>query len=206
MENYKLQHSGIKGMRWGIRRWQNKDGSLTPEGRKRYADDNDDISEEEIKKRREESKNRAIKSGDPDKITKWQSEMTNEELRRALERVDLMQRLSSSSEKNRKSGFDSAMNAVDKIDKIQKAGGTLVNTYNLVAKINNTFNKKFNLPGISDDAINFASAYGKELDNATKKAKLDQEIAKAKNEKAKADMSKFNLNQAKKKAKEKDKK
>lgn len=31
-----LQHHGIFGMKWGIRRYQNKDGSLTPEGQKRY--------------------------------------------------------------------------------------------------------------------------------------------------------------------------
>lgn len=30
-----LYHHGIKGMRWGIRRYQNPDGSLTPAGRKR---------------------------------------------------------------------------------------------------------------------------------------------------------------------------
>ena len=30
-----LCHYGIKGMRWGIRRYQNLDGSLTPAGRKR---------------------------------------------------------------------------------------------------------------------------------------------------------------------------
>lgn len=34
-----LEHWGIKGMKWGIRRYQTKDGSLTPEGRKRYNDD-----------------------------------------------------------------------------------------------------------------------------------------------------------------------
>ena len=34
-----LQHHGIKGQKWGIRRFQNKDGSLTPAGRKRYDDD-----------------------------------------------------------------------------------------------------------------------------------------------------------------------
>ena len=32
-----LYHHGILGMRWGIRRYQNKDGSLTPEGRKRLG-------------------------------------------------------------------------------------------------------------------------------------------------------------------------
>ena len=35
---YELYHWGIKGMKWGIRRFQNKDGSLTPAGRKRYED------------------------------------------------------------------------------------------------------------------------------------------------------------------------
>ena len=35
-----LEHHGIKGMKWGIRRYQNPDGSLTPEGRKRYAQKN----------------------------------------------------------------------------------------------------------------------------------------------------------------------
>lgn len=32
-----LQHYGIRGMKWGVRRFQQKDGSLTPQGRKRYG-------------------------------------------------------------------------------------------------------------------------------------------------------------------------
>ena len=36
MENNELYHYGIPGMRWGVRRYQRKDGTLTPRGQKRY--------------------------------------------------------------------------------------------------------------------------------------------------------------------------
>ena len=44
--NNNLQHHGIKGQKWGIRRFQNKDGSLTPAGRKRQKQDNGPIHED----------------------------------------------------------------------------------------------------------------------------------------------------------------
>ena len=36
-----LQHHGIKGMHWGIRRFQNPDGTLTSAGRDRYGNEHD---------------------------------------------------------------------------------------------------------------------------------------------------------------------
>lgn len=32
-----LAHHGVKGQKWGVRRYQNPDGSLTDEGRRRYG-------------------------------------------------------------------------------------------------------------------------------------------------------------------------
>ena len=37
MTSHELYHHGILGMRWGVRRYQNKDGSLTELGKKRYG-------------------------------------------------------------------------------------------------------------------------------------------------------------------------
>ena len=43
--NY-LAHFGIFGMKWGVRRYQNKDGSLTPEGKARYQNKDGSLNDE----------------------------------------------------------------------------------------------------------------------------------------------------------------
>ncbi len=40
-----LTHWGIKGMHWGIRRYQNEDGTLTEAGKKRYREASEDAKE-----------------------------------------------------------------------------------------------------------------------------------------------------------------
>ena len=39
-----LAHHGIKGQKWGIRRFQNRDGTWTSAGKERYGDDTSDTS------------------------------------------------------------------------------------------------------------------------------------------------------------------
>ena len=55
-----LIHYGIPGMKWGIRRYQNKDGSLTNAGKKRYQKSEEQVKSE--KQKRSDSKNRGTLS------------------------------------------------------------------------------------------------------------------------------------------------
>ena len=45
-----LYHWGIKGMKWGVRRYQNKDGTLTSKGKKHYSQDHEDYTRVHTKK------------------------------------------------------------------------------------------------------------------------------------------------------------
>lgn len=109
MEN-ELTHWGIKGMRWGVRRYQTKDGSLTPAGKKRYAKEMAKLkAEEKIAKNRlrtqaklnklEEKRREidAMNSGKPiSKTSKRTSsrsvkDMSDEELRTTVNRMLLEQ-------------------------------------------------------------------------------------------------------------------
>lgn len=59
MERSELYHSGIKGMKWGVRRYQNKDGSLTPAGKKRRRSLGETIHDYKVNKKRKKSLEKA---------------------------------------------------------------------------------------------------------------------------------------------------
>lgn len=67
---YRLYHHGIKGQKWGVRRFRNPDGTLTPAGKKRAKTLSDSARVKQIRKK---------------KI----SQMSNEELRDANNRLQL---------------------------------------------------------------------------------------------------------------------
>lgn len=49
-----LYHYGVKGQKWGVRRFQNKDGTLTPKGKKRYSGNRGDIEKQYDPKNRDD--------------------------------------------------------------------------------------------------------------------------------------------------------
>ena len=65
-----LYHHGIKGMKWGVRRYRNKDGSLTGAGRKRYKDDPDVQKAKATMKSNKQIKNRAYNAYELDSSSK----------------------------------------------------------------------------------------------------------------------------------------
>ena len=72
--NNNLQHHGIKGQKWGVRRFQKKDGSLTLAGRKRQKQNNDGPTHED------HSKSHSIKSV---------KSMSDKELRDRINRLNM---------------------------------------------------------------------------------------------------------------------
>ena len=84
MEN-ELYHFGIKGMRWGVRRYQNPDGSLTNAGKKRLSEGHTSNEENDSSNK---SKTKTIK------------EMSNDELSQAITRLQLEEKYKSLSPEN----------------------------------------------------------------------------------------------------------
>ena len=78
-----LAHHGILGMKWGIRRYQNKDGTLTPEGRKRYG--GIDSSNESV----DAKKARVLKSRSATELYKHADLFSDAELKQAYDRLNL---------------------------------------------------------------------------------------------------------------------
>ena len=80
-EDLYLMHHGIKGMHWGVRRFEDANGHLTPAGKRRYAiqDARKYYKINRLQRHREKTKNETVKK------------MLDSEIRRTKTRSDRKQ-------------------------------------------------------------------------------------------------------------------
>lgn len=181
MESNYLTHYGIKGQKWGIRRYQNPDGSLTSAGRKRYSDSGgirgavskvknavtrrgssskaaakkkQEEKEEKEKETLEQKKDRVLKSRSAKELYENADLFTTQELQSAYNRLSLERNISSLVPKDVNKGKQFVDNAIKTAKTLNDAIDTGSKLYNNVAKVYNSLTeegRKKPLPMIKDD-------------------------------------------------------
>lgn len=135
MEGDVLYHHGIKGQKWGIRRFQNKDGSLTAAGRKRRGEgDGDNGTNSSKDETPEETRSRLLKSTDAKEIYENRHLLTTNELNERINRIDTEQRLKS------KIADEHAKTGADYLNKKMKGTAeTVTNAKNLFKSVDEAY-------------------------------------------------------------------
>lgn len=149
-----IEHYGIMGMHWGIRRYQNPDGSYTDAGRSRKKRKMGVIEKhkakrnlkkarqaKEEKKQREQHKRDVIERGSAQDAYEIRDQLTNEEKQYIVQRLDWDKKLgdiyTSERQNRKKSGVDKFLAAYGKVGDAAKTTSQIVNAANAIRKYKN---------------------------------------------------------------------
>lgn len=140
-ENESLSHHGVNGMHWGVRRYQNKDGSLTPEGRRHWGiGDKIKSAKAAIEKKQKAKKMAALRKkkseilarGDVDEILENKKLFTTNELDKAIgrsQRISMLKAMTPEQQKAREKAIkdqEKAARGKEAVDRGLYRAGQLV--------------------------------------------------------------------------------
>ncbi len=164
-----LAHHGILGMKWGRRRFQNKDGSLTAEGRKRYSEMSDD--------ERSEAKSKAITTANLKEIKENFEFFTNEEIAAAFNRDTLNKKLDELTYVPEVSKFDKVKKVMDKVVPVAEQAAKIAENF---SKINKSLNPSSNNNNQNNNGKDKNNNNNNNNQNSNKNAKTEYETEKLK--------------------------
>nr|DAN59157.1 MAG TPA: hypothetical protein [Caudoviricetes sp.] len=133
-----LQHHGVLGMRWGVRRDNNSGSSGEPSrfGRfRRNVNVNDTMSMINNSKTLNNEAYKLVKNKSVNKHKKTAEQMTNKELQDAITRMNLEKQFSSLSAERTTAGKVSAMEALEAVGTVLTIAGAAASLYGTVKSV-----------------------------------------------------------------------